>query len=130
MKNKFFVLLILFALGALALPAIGERRSEQIRFSGLDRNGDGRITRNEWRGNDRSFANEDWNGDGVLSGEEVRPGASRPIDLQSTERNEAGFRNLDRNNNGFIARNEWRGDRLGFDRMDVNRDGVLNRDEY
>jgi Ca2+-binding EF-hand superfamily protein len=130
MEKKFFFLPILFALCALALPAFAQNSKEQMRFKGLDRNRDGRITRNEWRGNDQSFANEDWNGDGVLSGEEVRPGASRPIDLQSSERNEAGFRDLDRNNNGIIARNEWRGDRQAFDRLDVNRDGVLSRDEY
>jgi hypothetical protein len=65
MKKKFFVLPILFALCALTLPAIGQKPKEQMRFSGLDRNKDGRITRNEWRGNDQSFANEDWNGDGV-----------------------------------------------------------------
>jgi hypothetical protein len=41
----------------------------------MDTNGDGVITRDEWRGNDRSFADHDRNGDGVLSGPEVKPGA-------------------------------------------------------
>lgn len=50
----------------------------QMRFYGLDMNNDGRISRAEWRGNDVSFGNHDWNRDGVLSGEEVRPGATRP----------------------------------------------------
>ena len=36
------------------------------------------ITRSEWDGDDRSFANHDWNGNGVLSGDEVRPGATKP----------------------------------------------------
>jgi hypothetical protein len=45
-----------------------------MRFRGMDSNGDGRITRREWRGNDNSFRNHDCNGDGVLSGNEVRPG--------------------------------------------------------
>lgn len=49
-----------------------------MRFRGLDRNGDGMISRTEWRGNDRSFAKADWNGDGTLSGDEVKPGAKRP----------------------------------------------------
>jgi hypothetical protein len=38
---------------------------------------DGVITRQEWQGNDRSFRNHDWNGDGRLSGDEVPPGAQR-----------------------------------------------------
>ena len=45
----------------------------------MDTNGDGVITRSEWRGNDNSFRNQDWNGDGILSGDEVRPArAGRP----------------------------------------------------
>ena len=35
----------------------------QMRFQGMDTNGDGVITRSEWRGNDNSFRNQDWNGD-------------------------------------------------------------------
>src|SRR6202007_2435978 len=39
-----------------------------MRFQGMDRNNDGKITRAEWNGSDRSFQVHDWNGDGVLSG--------------------------------------------------------------
>jgi hypothetical protein len=41
----------------------------------MDKNNDGVISRDEWRGNDRSFAQHDKNGDGKLSGDEVKPGA-------------------------------------------------------
>jgi len=54
------------------------RDSDLVKFRGMDANNDGAITRQEYPGNDRSFANHDWNGDGVLSGEEVRPGAHKP----------------------------------------------------
>jgi len=54
------------------------RDADMLKFQGMDANNDGTITRQEYRGNDRSFANHDWNGDGVLSGEEVRPGAHKP----------------------------------------------------
>ena len=37
-----------------------------------DRNNDGIVERNEWRGSSSSFRNADWNNDGVLSGREVR----------------------------------------------------------
>jgi hypothetical protein len=50
----------------------------QMRFRGLDRDGNGRIGRGEWRGNQVSFRNHDWNGDGILSGAEVTPGARKP----------------------------------------------------
>ena len=52
-------------------------RDERIRFRGMDANGDRRISRSEWRGNDVSFGNQDRNGDGILSGAEVVPGARR-----------------------------------------------------
>lgn len=56
----------------------GRSDGSTMRFHGLDTNHDGRISRAEWRGNDTSFANHDWNRDGVLSGDEVREGATRP----------------------------------------------------
>src|SRR5213595_2410467 len=59
------------AVAILSAATAGQVYAQNIRFQGLDRNHDGVITRAEWRGNDRSFQNEDWNGDGVLSGEEV-----------------------------------------------------------
>jgi hypothetical protein len=52
--------------------------SERMKIQGMDTDNDGAITRQEYRGDDQSFANHDWNGDGVLSGEEVRPGAHKP----------------------------------------------------
>ena len=52
-------------------------RTAQMRHRGMDVNGDGVITRSEWRGNDRSFEQHDRNDDGVLSGDEVRPGAQK-----------------------------------------------------
>jgi Ca2+-binding EF-hand superfamily protein len=136
MKKKLRILPILLALCAVALPAISQNlqnlqnQQGQMRFQGMDRNRDGVITRNEWRGNDQSFSNEDWNGDGVLSGDEVRPGARRLGDLLSSEQSSARFRDLDRNNNGVIARNEWDDDRQAFDGLDANRNGVLSRDEF
>lgn len=52
--------------------------SERMKIRGMDANNDGIITRQEYRGDDHAFANHDWNGNGVLSGEEVTPGTHRP----------------------------------------------------
>ena len=43
----------------------------RMRFQGMDADGDGVITRTEWRGNLQSFRQQDLNDDGVLSGNEV-----------------------------------------------------------
>jgi hypothetical protein len=48
------------------------------RFQAMDRDRDGAISREEWRGNDSSFKKVDTNGDGVLSGDEVKPPSPAP----------------------------------------------------
>src|SRR5689334_10760404 len=79
MLSKFTTLIIIAAtwLFIAALPTSAQAQTAQMRFQGMDVNRDGVITRDEWRGSDRAFQNQDWNGDGRLSGNEVRVGARR-----------------------------------------------------
>jgi Ca2+-binding EF-hand superfamily protein len=107
-----------------------ERR--QARFRGMDTNRDGVITRQEWRGNDQSFARRDSNRDGVLSGSEVwemndsgwqERGQRDNALLQS-------FRRADANRDGIISRSEWASDANSFSRVDVNNDGVVTEPEF
>jgi hypothetical protein len=124
------------------------------RFPGVDRDHDGVIRRAEWRGSDSSFANRDWNHDGVLSGDEMKPGAVRPTLRRSASsrttvaapppapaatappiRRSAGadpdapvFARLDTNHDGVLTRAEWPDAR--FSSVDFNRDGVLSAYEY
>jgi Ca2+-binding EF-hand superfamily protein len=105
----------------------------EMRFADLDRNHDGVIARREWRGSPNAFRMNDWNNDGVLSGEEVRVGAIPPADsvagrdytMSSSDR----FSYLDVNNNGFVERNEWDGSLDTFYRLDRNNDGRIARAE-
>jgi Ca2+-binding EF-hand superfamily protein len=123
---------VLLAAGELQ----GQRQRSNMRFQGLDTDGDGRITRSEWRGNDRSFRNHDWNNDGVLSGDEVRFGALRQRDtFPSDDRrfydwSVQGFRSLDVNGDNRVTRREWPHDYEQFLRADRNRDNVLTRAEF
>lgn len=98
-----------------------------MRFQGMDRNGDGRISRTEWRGNDQSFANHDWNGDGILSGSEVRPAGQWDDDDWNGEHGwQDRFDTLDRNDDDYLSHAEWPGaDRL-FNVLDLNRDGRVS----
>ena len=50
---------------------------DRMRYQGIDKNRDGFITRREWPGNDQSFRQHDRNGDGVLSGSELREDSRR-----------------------------------------------------
>jgi len=109
-----------------------ERR---MRFQGMDRDGDGVITRSEWRGNIQSFRQQDLNGDGVLSGNEVwvEAGQQDPLfgDRNIDQRGlTAAFRRADVNNDGVIDRDEWYGDLPTFERVDRNDDGRINRTEF
>lgn len=118
-----------------------QTRAAQIRFQAMDRNNDGVISRDEWQGNARSFTVQDWNGDGRLSGEEVRIGARRNVNWEQADHNPnrfernlswtaAAFTNLDHNRDGRLARNEWHFDAETFQRVDGNRDGALSRAEF
>jgi Ca2+-binding EF-hand superfamily protein len=126
---------------ALAAPASAQGRGNgTMRFQGMDKNHDGVITRDEWNGSDRSFRNHDWNGDGQLSGDEVRPAGQRtngwddPDIERSIEQDndwsEARFRALDHNGDGRISRSEWHGTPEMFTRVDRNRDRVLSAAEF
>jgi Ca2+-binding EF-hand superfamily protein len=117
-----------------------DRGNTGMRFQSMDANGDGVITRDEWRGNDRSFRNHDWNGDGKLSGDEVRPGAQRPArwddrDVEDSiarddDWTEARFASLDHDHDGRLSGKEWHGDPEMFGRLDRNRDGTVSRAEF
>ena len=115
-------------------PARNPRNNQQVtepRFRGMDVNADGTITRNEWRGSRQSFNVHDWDGNGVLEGNEVRNGAFRQGRNQQFEDFDRAeeFEFLDANGNNSIERREWHASLDSFNAMDRNRDGRLTRAE-
>ena len=116
-------------------------RQEPIRFQGMDQNRDGTIQREEWQGSNRAFSVQDWNGDGVLSGEEVRVGAQRNTNLEEADHNPSraernlswsanAFTQLDHNRDGRLTANEWHYDLETFRRVDSNRNNSISRAEF
>lgn len=144
MRPGIVAISILIISPVMCLTADAQDRGRGgMRFAGMDTNNDGVIARREWRGSDASFKVHDWNDDGVLSGDEVRPGAQRPSrqaqprDFDNPDREYAfddwtaeGFTQLDHNRDGRISRDEWHFDRDGFRRTDHNNDGWLSRSEF
>jgi EF hand len=149
-KNTTLILPAAAVAMAIALPVAldaqrgrgrGLGQAAPIRFAAMDTNRDGIIQRSEWRGNDRSFANQDWNNDGELSGDEVRVGAQRNANWEEADHvpnryerynswTQAGFTNLDHNRDRKITANEWHFDRETFRRVDRNNDGALDQAEF
>jgi Ca2+-binding EF-hand superfamily protein len=120
--------------------AMRTRRSERARrealiarFSAMDTDNDGVITRSEWRGNAQTFREQDANADGVLSGDEVRPAAGQDAvqpDRNRREQMAARFERADQDRDGRLLREEWPGNDATFNRMDTNRDLVVSYDEF
>ena len=139
-SNVLTVALVLAVAGGQIAAAQGGRA---MRFQAMDRDNDGRISRAEWKGSDESFKVHDWNGDGVLSGDEVRPAArrgergDRERDFDTPDREyqfddwtARGFSGIDHNHENRITADEWHFDRESFRRADHNHDGVISRSEF
>lgn len=139
----YLTVTLLCAAPTVSAAATDEEAQQRarIRFAAMDSNNDGVISRNEWRGSARSFEVHDWNGDGELSGDEIRIGAQRNTNFEYADHNpsraeqflswtEAGFNNLDHNRDRRITVNEWHFDIQTFRRVDRNRDDALNRAEF
>ena len=106
------------------------RDRDTMLFREMDTNHDGVITRSEWRGSDASFREHDWNGDNVLSGDELQSPAARQTNNGFDDWTRAEFNRLDTNGDGRLTRNEWRNDIDAFRRADRNGDNVLSRAEF
>lgn len=115
----FLFVSILSLLGGLA-----HAKNNKIRHKGMDRNHDGVITRQEWRGNNKSFDTHDWNDDGVLTGDEVKMATNQS--MSGVNR----FNELDNNGNGSISREEWNNTSRSFDNLDRNHNSRLSINEF
>jgi hypothetical protein len=121
-RSRAIVLMAGLVLAAGAQSALAQSKTEIQR---MDRDADGVVTRAEWQGPAGAFRLHDSNKDGVLSAGEV-------WDNWSPDRNNwlDRFGDLDVNNDGAIARNEWRDSVVAFRNLDRNRDNRISRVEF
>ena len=104
----------------------------QSRFAQLDRNHNGVINRGEWRGETLSFDAVDRNGDNRITLDEY---VNQTTDGYGnnygtgTNNMQARFARMDRNRDGVVSRGEW-SDSTSFRTVDRNNDGVVTLREY
>lgn len=93
--------------------------SGEVLFGRYDKNKDGKVTPEEFRGGNTLFAAYDANKDGFLTLDEV----------QSAKKVTTGpnFRELDTDKDGFVTRREFQGTDEEFDEVDLDRDGVWSK---
>ena len=148
-SNRFAFLLLGLVLAATYLPGQAKKSADQasrpVRPSravwggvdserllrAIDSDQDGVITHDEWQ---RFFRDHDNNKDDRLTLDELQPseaskGAGDETLNPDSERLKA-FDRLDVNNDDGIERNEWPGNDRTFNRMDANHDGVVDREEF
>jgi hypothetical protein len=103
-------------------PGLRHHRGHLLKRA--DANGDGQISRDEWKRRPRAFARLDTNHDGSISRTELQEAARN-----RGERRRKALERIDKNNDGQISRDEWpRGSEI-FARLDQNHDGLLTREE-
>jgi Ca2+-binding EF-hand superfamily protein len=128
------------ALAAL-FAAGGAQAQDTMRFRAMDTNRDGAISRTEWRGTEQSFRVHDWDGNDMLSGDEVRVGGQRRRSTDVDDYDAApnrefndwtaeAFNSHDHDRDGRLDRSEWHYDLESFRRADRDRDGLLTRVEF
>jgi Ca2+-binding EF-hand superfamily protein len=97
----------------------------EMQFSDVDYNRDGYISSSEWSGTVQEFRRMDRDGDNrITTGEFAAYGTAGEEEFLRR------FRGLDNNNDGYVSRQEWRGNSRAFDRIDTNNDGFVSRDEF
>jgi Ca2+-binding EF-hand superfamily protein len=105
------------------------------RFATIDKNGDGKISKDEFSGPQLMFRRADADGDGVITKDEAdkfQPGlgpgpglGAGPAAAAFAQR----VRAMDKDGDGKVSKDEFTGPPQAFDRLDANQDGFVTMQE-
>src|SRR5262249_34376946 len=101
------------------------------RLKAMDKDGDGKVSKQEFTGPEGLFGRLDANNDGFITKEEAesfRPAGGLGGGAGAGQGSER-FKALDKNGDGKLSKDEFPGRPQGFERLDTNKDGFLSPDE-
>lgn len=151
MKTQAMVLVLLIAGNAMAQQQKDERRKPPTGadfVARLDRNNDGKVSKDEFDGPAEHFSHFDANGDGYIAADEAPSGPpphnrgqrkkgkdQRPPrgEGDGNDRKHSDEKNFiahfDRDGDGQVSKSEFDGPSEHFKHMDRNGDGFVDQDE-
>ena len=118
---------------AVDTPPVGPRRRPGagigtglagVGFEAMDKDDDGKVSKEEYRGPAPLFDRLDADKDGFVTKEETAAMAERLRELAAKR-----FQAMDKDDDGKVSKEEYQGPAARFDRLDADKDGFLTESE-